>query len=337
MKSSVAFAGLLCAPQIYAVALPHHKDELYRNGVAHARRGGPPPDHGHELNPRYTPPAGGIYNPPTTPVGRLPEQTPTDDNPYVGNHPFIGHGPVVPFPTAGPTTTSYPSENYTLTYLATGTTPPIANGTATIYLPPVHYPVINATDATNATDLETVMLETISCDYPDQYDADGKLLPKNLQPKSNGTSICTPANLTFIEAPPQAERIEVEGHMRGDHQIVEVEITTLPLNSTSWNGTSFNETSPLESTPLDDILYGDEYDDDDTLWDELLYQSDDAEDYADLDAYPTETPPPTTVSRGNETATTTDSPVLEGPGVGGPVEGNLMGGDELADLKLDEM
>ena len=257
MKSSLALAALLCAPEVFAVALPHipklysrryHKDELDTNNVAHAERGNRD-DHGNELKPRRAIPvevAGQSSTPVTTTgtengfsgpsatlisshLGVLPRPAATLHNPYIGNHPFIGHGPVIRLPTATPSASGY-GENFTLTYLATGTTAPIANATATVYMPPIVYPIDNTT--VNAT----------SCDaVPELIDENGNFLPGDLQPKYNGSSHCTSTAIpTYEISEPEAERIVIEGHLRGENEIVEVEITPLPANISSWNNTADN-------------------------------------------------------------------------------------------------
>lgn len=258
MKSSLALAALLCASEVVALALPHipklksrryHKGELDANNVAHAERGNAQ-DHGNELKPRRGIPLevarpsstpvtttvaeSGISRPSAAPIssqlGILPRPAATLHNPYVGNHPFIGHGPVVRLPTAVPSASGY-GENFTLTYLASGTTPPIANATATIYMPPIVYPIDNTT--ANAT----------SCDaVPELIDENGNFLPGDLQPKYNGSSHCTSSIVppTYEISEPEAERVVVEGHMRGENEIVEVEITPLPANISAWNNTADN-------------------------------------------------------------------------------------------------
>lgn len=264
MKSSITFLALLCAPEVFAVALPHlpklnsrwyHKDELNTNDVAHAKRERMH-DHGNELKPRAagplvvdrpssqlattTLPGTGISGPSsapveipaasTSPLGMLPRPAATLHNPYVGNHPFIGHGPVVRFPTATPSASaSEYGQNFTLTYLATGTTPPIANATATIYIPPIVYPISNNT--ANVTTCDEV---------PELIDANGNFLPGDLQPKYNGSSHCVSSivNTTYEISGPEAERIVVEGHIVGENEIVEVEVTPLPMNISSWNNTA---------------------------------------------------------------------------------------------------
>lgn len=240
MKSSIAFTALFCAPEVFAVALPHipklnsrwfHKDELSTNDDIHAKRN-ELPDHGKELKPRQLRRLGPVSTTipgiediiSTKTIGLLP----------TGNHPFIGHGPALHYSTyTAPTSTpTYYGENYTLTYPATGTSPQIANATATIYIPAETYPIRNDTTPSNRT------TEYHSCDeVPELIDDNGNFLPGSLQPKYNGSAICTPANISFIESPPEAERIEVESHIDGDKEIVEVEITPLRLNSTSWNDT----------------------------------------------------------------------------------------------------
>ena len=258
MKSSVAFIALLCAPEAFAAALPHmpklnsrwyHKDELDTNDIAHAKRG----DHDNELKPRAagpfevvrpsstpaetTLPGTGISGPSTTPeavaasnspLGLLPRPAATIHNPFVGNHPFIGHGPVVRYPTATPSASQY-GQNFTLTYLATGTAPPIANATATIYIPPIIYPISNNT--ANVTTCDEV---------PELIDANGNFLPGDLQPKYNGSAHCVSStvNTTYKVTGPEAERIVVEGHIVGENEIVEVEVTPLPMNISSWNNTA---------------------------------------------------------------------------------------------------
>ncbi|KAG7008153.1 hypothetical protein G7Y79_00007g022780 [Physcia stellaris] len=261
MKSSVAFIALLCAPEVFAVALPHmpklnsrwyHKEELGTNDIAHAKRGRTHDN--NELKPRAagpfevvrpssspattTLPGTGISGPSTTPeaaaaastspLGMLPLPAATIHNPFVGNHPFIGHGPVVRYPTATPSASDY-GQNFTLTYLATGTAPPIANATATIYIPPIIYPISNNT--ANVTTCDEV---------PELIDANGNFLPGDLQPKYNGSSHCVSSivNTTYTVAGPEAERIVVEGHIVGENEIVEVEVTPLPMNISSWNNTA---------------------------------------------------------------------------------------------------
>ena len=259
MKSSFALAALLCAPEVFAVALPHipklksrryHKDEVdSTNNAAHAERANVH-DHGNELKPRRGVPlevAGpsstpvvttvaenGVSGPSATPIsshlGMLPRPAATLHNPYIGNHPFIGHGPVIRLPTATPSASGY-GENFTLTYLATGTTPPIANATATIYVPPIVYPIDNTT------------VNSTSCDaVPELIDDNGNFLPGDLQPKYNGSSHCSPSAVipTYEIPEPEAERIVIEGHMQGENEIVEVEITPLPVNISSWNNTADN-------------------------------------------------------------------------------------------------
>ena len=254
MKSSLALAALLCAYEVVAVALPHipklksrwyHKGELDTNNAAHVKRGNVH-DHSNELEPRRGIPvevAGpsstpvtttGISGPTTAPIssqlGVLPRPAATIHNPYIGNHPFIGHGPVLRLPTAMPTATGY-GENFTLTYLATGTTPPIANATATVYMPPIVYPVDNTT------------VNVTSCDaVPELIDDNGNFLPGDLQPKYNGSSHCTSTvKPTYEISAPEAERIVIEGHIQGENEIVEVDITPLPANVSSWNNTADND------------------------------------------------------------------------------------------------
>ena len=262
MKSSLALAALLCAPDVFAVALPHipkiksrwyHKDESDTNNAVHAERE-KGYDHGNELKPRRGIPIevarlsstpatttvtdNGVSEPSATPIvshlGVLPKPAATLHNPYLGNHPFIGHGPVVRLPTGVPSSSSYPGygENFTLTYLATGTTPPIANATATIYVPPIVYPIDNTT--VNATLCDAV---------PELIDEDSNFLPGDLQPKYNGSSHCNSSGVipTYEIPEPEAERVVIEGHMQGENEIVEVEITTLPANISSWNNTADND------------------------------------------------------------------------------------------------
>ena len=262
MKSSLALAALLCAPEVFAVALPHipklysrryHKDELDIN-AAHVERGNRD-DHGNELKPRRAIPVE-VARPSSTPVtttvtengvsgpsatlisshlGVLPRPAATLHNPYIGNHPFLGHGPVVRLPTATPSASGSSAsgygENFTLTYLVTGTTAPIANATATVYMPPIVYPIDNTT--VNAT----------SCDaVPELIDENGNFLPGDLQPKYNGSLHCTSTTIPAYEvSDPEAERIVIEGHLQGENEIVEVEITPLPANISSWNNTADND------------------------------------------------------------------------------------------------
>ncbi|KAL8786369.1 MAG: hypothetical protein Q9195_008234 [Heterodermia aff. obscurata] len=258
MKSSLALAALLCAPEVFAVALPHipklnsrwyHKDELDTNNAGHAKRGNDQ-DHGNELKRRRGIPIE-VAGPSSTPVtttgagtgvsgpsaiptsfhlGVLPRPAATLHNPYIGNHPFIGHGPVIRLPTATPSASGY-GENFTLTYLATGTTPPIANATATIYIPPIVRPIDNTT--VNAT----------SCDaVPELIDENGNFLPGDLQPKYNGSSHCSSTVTPDYEvSEPEAERVVIEGHIQGENEIVEVDITPLPANISSWNNTADND------------------------------------------------------------------------------------------------
>ena len=245
MKSSIAFAALFCAPEVFAVALPHipkldsrwfHKDELSPNDNVHAKRA-ELPDQGKELKPRQlrtlspasTSASSSVEIISTKTIGLLP----------TGHHPFIGHGPALQYSTytRGPTAVpTYRGQNYTITYPATGTSPQVANATATIYIPPEVYPILNNTSPSNRT------TGNDSCGpVPELIDGHGNFLPPDLQPKYNGSVPCTPANLSFIESPPEAERIEVESHISGDQEIVEVEITKLPLYASSWNDTmSYN-------------------------------------------------------------------------------------------------
>lgn len=257
MKSFHALAALLCAPEVFAVALPHipklnsrwyHKDELDVNNAMHAERGSVH-DHGNELKPRRGIPievagpsstpvtttgaGNGISGPSATPIpsslGVLPRPAATLHNPYIGNHPFIGHGPVIRLPTASPSVSGF-GENFTLTYLVTGTTPPIANATATVYVPPIVQPIDNTT--ANVT----------SCDaVPELIDDNGNFLPGDLQPKYNGSSHCSSTVTPHYEiSEPEAERVVIEGHIEGENEIVEVDITPLPANISSWNNTADN-------------------------------------------------------------------------------------------------
>ena len=247
MKTSLACAALLCGPEVFAVALPHipklnsrwyHKDELDTNDAIHAKRG-ISQDHGGELKPRQ---AGGPSSAPITTetptlatttgpsgtgnLGILPLPAATLHNPFVGNHPFIGHGPVIRLPTGTPSTSSsYQAYNFTATYNFTGTTPPIANATATIYVPPIVYPVSNSSD--NVTSCDSV---------PELVDGNGNFLPGDLQPKYNGSVKCV--QTTYAETEPEVDEYVVEGHVVGDEEVVEVEITPLPYNATSWNSTT---------------------------------------------------------------------------------------------------
>lgn len=245
MKSSIAFVALFCTPEVFAVALPHipklnsrwfHKDELSPNDDVHVKRD-ELRDHGKDLKPRQLT----VPGPALTTTSSVEDiiSTKTIGLLPTGHHPFIGHGPVLHYSTYNRGPTATPSDygvNFTLTYPATGTSPQIANATATIYIPPEVSPILNGTAPSNRT------TEYKSCDaVPELIDDDGNFLPPDLQPKYNGSTSCNPANISFIEAPPEAERIEVESHVIGDHEIVEVEITPLQLNTTSWNSTmSYN-------------------------------------------------------------------------------------------------
>ena len=245
MKSSIAFAALFCAPEVFAVALPHipklnsrwfHKDELSPNDNVHAKRD-ELPDHGKVLKPRQL----RMLSPASITASSIKDITSTGTIGLLptGHHPFIGHGPALQYSTytrdPAPTP-AYHGQNYTITYPATGTSPQIANATATIYIPPEVYPILNNTTPSNRT------TGSDSCGpVPELIDDHGNFLPPDLQPKYNGSVSCTPANISLIESPPEAERIEVESHISGDQEIVEVEITKLPFNATSWNDTvSYN-------------------------------------------------------------------------------------------------
>ena len=185
----------------------------------------------------------------------LPRPAATIHNPFVGNHPFAGHGPVVRLPTAGgasptslPYGTGFPYSgdlNFTLTYAVTGTTPPVANATATIDPAPIYIPVLNTTSSSNATSSSSA----IPCDQvPELIDSSGNFLPGDLQPKYNGSSNCIPSSsdgsedddedvdVVEIDAPP--ERVEITGHVVGSNEIVEVEVTPLLNATSSWNNTA---------------------------------------------------------------------------------------------------
>lgn len=219
MKSSILFATALSLPSVFAAVLP--RDAIAEpDGVKayfeKAAAGSNPQIKRRELRPRR---AGPLLRPAiTTPppgVGYLPvDPNQAAHNSIVGGHPFLGHGPAIV--SAAPSSIGMYDTNLTLVLPIVGTAPPIQNATATIYAPEI-------TDCPPQPVGEYV-------------DSDGNFLPPELQPGYNGsisTNGTIPGNCTPVAPIPEDEVI-ITGHVEGNTEVVEINISPIPDNSTDY-------------------------------------------------------------------------------------------------------
>ena len=156
-------------------------------------------------------------------------------NSLVGGHPFAGHGPAIVTPASS--YVGMDDMNYTFTVPFTGTVPPIANATATLYVP-----------ATTPTCPPQPVGE--------YTDANGNFLPLALQPGYNGsisTNGTIPGNCTALPVPvpiseddflllPEVlvpeDEVLIQGHVQGNTEVVEIDLIVNP-NNTTGNSTIY--------------------------------------------------------------------------------------------------